>query len=92
MPLTTLVRLHQHEQLSEYLAQISSIDLVNEQDIRAIRILVGRTAKANKWAISKSELACLGRRAVAPDEVLVTIRRVKPMAAIYLSATSPMSA
>ena len=68
----TLVRLDQHQQFAENPGEISPVDLIDDEDERCVRLLLGPLAELEEHPVPQSEAAFFVR-SPALDEVLVGV-------------------
>ena len=72
MLLATLISLDQHEQFTEYLAEVATIDLVNDKEIRLVGILFASDAKIIEHSALQFKSAAV-IWAISHDEILIGI-------------------
>src|SRR5262245_53032559 len=72
---SALVGLYQHHQLTHHFAEIPTVDLINDEDVRSCQIAPGPRSELVERSISKHKPAA--GRTIALNEIFVGVRLVK---------------
>jgi len=73
---TAFVCLYQHQEFPEDLAKVATIDFVNDENERAVRVIFGTLAELKEDSVLQAEGPAF-KWTVPTDEILVGVRLMK---------------